>query len=759
VRPYLTIVKDAFREAMASKVLWVLLGFSTIFLLAVAPIGIEDRAATTIEGMDVRDIGTLWSEIERLEKADGPNPAKQLRKVERANLSDAEREAAKKDSAAHPPRGNIYALLNLAVETRDFYDSAAWKSYRLPEEATALIDQGVASLDEPQLMRLNRLLLEAAFPRSIAHAEMQSYLGYANHYWDTPLVLRKSFLLPQILAVFTEWFLGVGGVFAALLVSSSFIPRTFETGTVDLLLSKPVSRPLVFLAKFFGGCAFITLVAAYLIVGLYLIAGLRLGYWNQRFLLCVPLLLFLFSINYSVSALAGVLWRNAIISVVFALVFWLFCSLLGLTKSIFEINVLDSHRITEMVSADGVWFSRSSQWLGRHAGLTRWDEAQRIWAPVTTEMASETETEANWFETQSAFPVYEPKSRRLLSVGQERTLQGEVTGPWLIAMSKADEWRTRVIGKMVDTPRMLLPRGDGKLLDLTTAGILTVTADGPELTAKQRKELAAATTPDYVPPAGDWSLPLAAVCRPGGGELVAYDRGRLRIYTPDAKNVYKLSAEQAIADNPEASADALAVTANRIALGLADGRLLVFSTDGRTMTRLAQYEPAAKTSITKVAFSPNGEELVALTANREVWFYDQPGDADDEAQSLGTWDQGDVAAMAIDSEGQIGVAHDFNHVSIYRGPNDRIEKLTPQYDTFEAVYWYGVYPAYLALPKPGQLGKLSSYLLHGTDTVQATERNDIPAEKIDIQTPIWSNLAFLAIMLGIGCLYVSRKDF
>jgi hypothetical protein len=35
----------------------------------------------------------------------------------------------------------------------------------------------------------------------------------------------------------------------------------------------------------------------------------------------------------------------------------------------------------------------------------------------------------------------------------------------------------------------------------------------------------------------------------------------------------------------------------------------------------------------------------------------------------------------------------------------------------------------------------------------------VTEEKLDIYTPIWSNLLFLSVMLAIGCWHVSRRDF
>ena len=107
------------------------------------------------------------------------------------------------------------------------------------------------------------------------------------------------------LAALTTFLAGILGVFIAILVTAPTVPQTFEPGAIDLLLSKPVSRSLLFLTKFFGASTFILLNSIYLIGGMWLIAGLRFDIWSGRLLLCIPVFLFLFVIYYSVSALTG----------------------------------------------------------------------------------------------------------------------------------------------------------------------------------------------------------------------------------------------------------------------------------------------------------------------------------------------------------------------------------------------------------------------------------------------------------------------
>ena len=134
-------------------------------------------------------------------------------------------------------------------------------------------------------------------------------------------------------------FLGVAGVFVAVLVTASMIPQTFEAGSVDLLLSKPVDRGWLFLAKFVGGCAFIAINAAYFIGGLWLVLGCGSACGTSGCCWRFPCILFLFAIYYGVSALAGLVWRNAIVSVVVAVVFWFVCWTLGTANKLGRVNL------------------------------------------------------------------------------------------------------------------------------------------------------------------------------------------------------------------------------------------------------------------------------------------------------------------------------------------------------------------------------------------------------------------------------------
>jgi hypothetical protein len=65
-------------------------------------------------------------------------------------------------------------------------------------------------------------------------------------------------------------------------------------------------------------------------------------------------------------------------------------------------------------------------------------------------------------------------------------------------------------------------------------------------------------------------------------------------------------------------------------------------------------------------------------------------------------------------------------------------------------------------PKPGQLDQTAAYLITDQETIPVGgRRQDLAAKraKLDIWNPIWSNAAFVGVVLLLASVYVHRKDF
>lgn len=118
---------------------------------------------------------------------------------------------------------------------------------------------------------------------------------------------------------------GVGAwviLFISVVITSMFIPNMLQKGTVDLAISKPITRPTLLIYKYIGGLTFTLLLTTFTIGGAYLAIGLRSGMWNHMFLLSIPLIVMYFAILYAVSTLIAVFTRSAIVAILGTLLAW-----------------------------------------------------------------------------------------------------------------------------------------------------------------------------------------------------------------------------------------------------------------------------------------------------------------------------------------------------------------------------------------------------------------------------------------------------
>jgi len=122
-------------------------------------------------------------------------------------------------------------------------------------------------------------------------------------------------------------------VFFSLVSTSSFIPSMLEKGTIDLLISKPISRINILFSKFLGAVIFMFISMVFLLGSIWLILSLKSGYWDFTFLLSIPMITVTFAIMYSIVVLVGLTTQSSIISILvnFFLMFVL-CPILSIRE-------------------------------------------------------------------------------------------------------------------------------------------------------------------------------------------------------------------------------------------------------------------------------------------------------------------------------------------------------------------------------------------------------------------------------------------
>ncbi len=767
MRPYLAVIKDSFREALASRTLWILLILIGVTLAALAPFTYHQVLTS---GLQRRDLTDAWDLIERLrtaENATEPSPARHIWSLLGADLQEKLRNLEEPPRDASPSVRFAYQqtieefreTLNNLMRRDEFFDREAWSDVNFQAEARRLAVANSAELSPQQIGRRNRLALEAAFPELIRLSRPLStqftYFGW-DLAWPVPFApddLQEQ-LLPWIVFVL-DWIVGPIGVFVAVLVTASIVPQMFDAGSLNLLLSKPISRSLLFLFKFLGGCAFILIAATILFVGLWLILGVRLSIWNHKLLLYIPIYLFLFSIYYAVSAFSGLIWRSTVIAVAMSIAFWGVCYGVGSAEWALRSLLFDPQRIIYLTPTNDsilavdefrvpkVWDAQSRQW--EEVFLT--EQQQRIRNQFPVPLA------------RMVAKVYDPQ--RDLFVAIQRDFGG---GRAIWAGKGSDGWR-RVGGADAPSDVMgLFLEPQGTVILVSRAGVQRMTGD-PEASAERRRTLFGLGNLLPRPPLFSdaskdlpaFEEPHAAAINADTGELAVYSRGTIYRLTRNSDGNYAVSQERRL-DIDEEEPAVLAYGGDTLLVATKSGN--VFELDGGSLATRAVHHPESFAPPRFAYASPGGRRSAIVFHNGNLWIFDQQERSLNKPAITG---QGDISAVAFPSSNEILVVDRTMRVSRYDLETLRLkERIAPEMGLLEVVYRYVVVPIYTIFPKPSELYKTTQYLITGQETKAIDDDDDDLSEahvKLHPWRPVWSSLAFLVVMLALACIYFERQEF
>lgn len=128
-----------------------------------------------------------------------------------------------------------------------------------------------------------------------------------------------------------EWMfsnLGVGlwltliGLILAIVSTASIFPDLITGGSIDLYLSKPISRLRLFLTRYMTGLLFATLQVLVFSTASFLVIGIRGGVWEPRLFLGVPIVVCFFSYLFCICVLIGLWTRSTLAAVLLTMLFW-----------------------------------------------------------------------------------------------------------------------------------------------------------------------------------------------------------------------------------------------------------------------------------------------------------------------------------------------------------------------------------------------------------------------------------------------------
>lgn len=814
MRPYLAIIKDSFREAFVSRVLWIVLILLLLVLLLVFPLSYSFSLTTEVSNQDILKPEDLIAELVReIDKHDkGEEPGDRLRS-EVAQLLEGElrteiTESAQSDAEAENQPGNTEAkadkkrprgrfeesrdritlarkTINELIVNHDLSKLASLDSQSLYPEARALIE--ARELSELESQRLNRLILEFVFEDALrsgpATSIVFSYLGMEIP-GKFPIEKERLFYIVRAFIKYgLNFVFNTVGILMALIITSNIIPQTFDPGSLNLLLSKPISRWKLFVAQFLGGCAFVTLTMSFFFAGVWLYLGSRLGYWNVRLLFYIPSFIGIFAIYYSASAVAGLIWRSSIVSVVAGAGLWV------LTFVMFTVNTFCETAFNSVAfkNLDVFQGQRFVSYVPDHREqISQWNVDSEDWEDISDGVPRQFGMVLG--------PLYDSQTKLVFGTKQNmvfRPFGPPVGGKMELLVRNAVERKTDVdeesAGRFetqdlgLSSIRGLFRRQDGRVLVLAGGQLHLIEFNpdfkeddppaNPGQNEKQESDeksgperfLAKSLGPQRSIRTGGTNTSIAL--NPATADLAVMKRGKLSIYSPNQSGQYEQTGEHEFEQFRN----------GELMIAFGGNVILVFhaktgaaTIDARTLKVTQTLGDKADFIPVSVKSSPDGRFIAALRKNETVWNYEvESGEFNRLSVSR------DVKAIAFDHQSHLHVGDRWLKVievdleqGVSRG------SFQGALTSFQTVYKGIIYPLYFMFPKCGELNYTVEYLITGSDTADTLGTTILKILNVDRMIPVpletynlqpwpqvWNALIFIFVMLGIGCVIIERTDY
>jgi ABC-type transport system involved in multi-copper enzyme maturation permease subunit len=218
---------------------------------------------------------------------------------------------------------------------------------------------------------------------------------------------------------FIWWWLSWGAIIIALISTASIIPDFVASGSIDLVLSKPIGRARLLLTKILGALLFMALQVSVGLFVAWLLMGLRYGMWSHEVWLAVPLLTIQFLYLFAFLALVGLITRSTLASLLAVLLFWAMVSIVQFASNQMDNVVAQTRTATTRVDDRTQSMREQAQREGRD--LTD-DELARMdrWEQDVNSQRKLLSTLQNWQRPLKTLEMTVPKTGDIQKIIAER---------------------------------------------------------------------------------------------------------------------------------------------------------------------------------------------------------------------------------------------------------------------------------------------------------------------------------------------------
>jgi ABC-type transport system involved in multi-copper enzyme maturation permease subunit len=357
---YWAILKDSFKEALDTKVIYVMVGLSLLVTLVVASMSFKPLQADTLMKQLVGG-QTTWFRGETRTPAEQRRQAEQEQRMAKEALKQGKGLPSDFEfvrvEAIKGPTDSPDSEYATTVRLRFPEAEGAEKVRKSPADSIARLRQRFTLYEQLDLIKINDVRLAGPGDRFVPkRGSRDSHEVFfevttqpteaTRRLWPHEpslffgaLPLGGSFPLGFQLFLIASSIMQIGAwvaILVSIILTAFFIPNMMRKGTVDLLLVKPIHRWTLLVYKYIGGLTFIFLNTAVAILGIWLALGLRSGIWANGFLLTIFIITFFFAVLYAVSTLFGVLTQSSIVAILMTCGAWFVFFIVGTLYQVFD---------------------------------------------------------------------------------------------------------------------------------------------------------------------------------------------------------------------------------------------------------------------------------------------------------------------------------------------------------------------------------------------------------------------------------------
>ncbi|MEM6335930.1 MAG: ABC transporter permease subunit, partial [Bacteroidota bacterium] len=106
------------------------------------------------------------------------------------------------------------------------------------------------------------------------------------------------------------------GLLLALFATAPLMVSLQNTGTIDVLLSKPLSRSKLLTGRLVGVFTAVAILITYLMGAVWLVMSLKSGIWYPKFLMSIGVVILMFGVMYGVVTLVSVLSQSTALALI-----------------------------------------------------------------------------------------------------------------------------------------------------------------------------------------------------------------------------------------------------------------------------------------------------------------------------------------------------------------------------------------------------------------------------------------------------------